>query len=99
VLIEFRQFRSADFRTGTFGEPRVAALVLAGFDDPVIADLGPLGELRGSVEALLGQPSSMQADTAATSLYQRLFGLFESKLAAAKVVYLAPDGLLHLIPY
>ena len=53
VLIEFRQFRPVDFRTGTFGEPRLAALLLAGFDEPVLADLGPLAELRGSVEALL----------------------------------------------
>ena len=70
VLIEFRQFRPFDFRTGTFGEPRLAALLLAGFDEPVLADLGPMAEVR---EAPLGAvSSSMQADTAAAALYRRL---------------------------
>ena len=58
-----------------------------------------MAEVRESVEALLGQSSSIQANAAAASLYQRLFGPFESKLAAVKAVYLAPDGLLHLVPY
>ena len=35
-LIEFRQFRPADFRTGNFGEARFAALLLAG--NPHIRD-------------------------------------------------------------
>jgi CHAT domain-containing protein len=54
--------------------------------------------VRAAVEALLG-PSPVQADEAAAALYRRLFAPFESTLAAAKTVYLAPDGLLHLIPY
>jgi hypothetical protein len=92
VLVEFRQFRPVDFRSRAFGAPRLAALLLAGFDEPVLADLGPLAQVRGSAEALVGQPSSLQADAAAAVLYQRLFGPFESKLAAAKAVYLAPTG-------
>jgi len=45
-LVEFRQFRPVDFHTGESGEPRFAALLLAGFDEPVVADLGPVSEMR-----------------------------------------------------
>ena len=46
VLIEFRQFRQVDFRTGKLSEPRFAGLLLAGSDEPVVADLGPVSEMR-----------------------------------------------------
>jgi CHAT domain-containing protein/Flp pilus assembly protein TadD len=90
VLIEFRQFRPVDFRTGTPGEPRFAAMLLAGSDDPLVADLGPIPEL--------GQPTALD-DEAAAAFYRRLFAPFDQKLAAAKTVYIAPDGLLNLIPF
>jgi CHAT domain-containing protein len=32
-------------------------------------------------------------------LYQRLFAPFEQKLAAATTVYVAPDGILNLVPF
>ena len=99
ALIEFRVFQPVDFKSGSFGEPRLAALLLAGFDEPVLADLGPLAELRATAGALLPQAPSATADEAAAALYRRLFAPFESTLAAQKTVYLAPDGLLHLIPY
>jgi CHAT domain-containing protein len=99
ALIEFRQFHPFDFRSGTWGEPRLAALLLMGFEEPVIADLGPLADLRASAEALLAPSASVPADAAAAVLYRRLFAPFESRLAAAKTIYLAPDGFLHLIPY
>ena len=47
VLIEFRQFQPVDFRTGKEGKPRLAALLLSGFDEPVLADRGPLADSSG----------------------------------------------------
>jgi CHAT domain-containing protein/tetratricopeptide (TPR) repeat protein len=91
VLIEFRQFRQADFRTGKLSEPRFTGLLLAGFDDPVVVDLGPVSEMRVSGPLL-------SKETAAT-LYQKLFAPFEQKLAAATTVYIAPDGVLNLVPF
>jgi hypothetical protein len=38
-------------------------------------------------------------DEAATTVYKRLFASFEQKLAAATTVYLAPDGILNLVPF
>lgn len=98
ALIEFRRFRPVDFKTGEFGEPRLAAQLLGGIDAPVLTDLGPLADVRAAVAALLG-PAPAPANEAASALYRRLFAPFEGTLAAAKTVYLAPDGLLHLIPY
>jgi CHAT domain-containing protein len=91
VLIEFRQFRQVDFRTGEAGEWRFAALLLSGFDEPVVADLGPI--------SALGLPGTGLDDAAAAVLYQRLFGSFEDKLTAAITVYIAPDGVLNLVPF
>jgi CHAT domain-containing protein len=65
--------------------------LLAGFDEPVVADLGPVSEL--------GQPTAKLTDAAAAALYQKLFGRFEDKIAAATTVYVAPDGILNLIPF
>ena len=91
VLIEFRQFRPVDFRAGTPGEPRFAAMLLTGSDEPVVADLGPVSEMRQSTTTL--------DDEAAAALYRRLFAPFEQKLAVATTVYLAPDGILNLVPF
>jgi CHAT domain-containing protein len=90
VLMEFREFRPVDFRTGTPGEPRFAAMLLAGSDDPVVADLGPI--------SAVGQPAALN-DEAAAALYGRLFAPFEQKLAAATTIYVAPDGILNLVPF
>jgi superfamily II DNA or RNA helicase len=43
--------------------------------------------------------SAAPSDEAAAALYQKLFAPFESKLAAATSVYLAPDGILNLVPF
>jgi hypothetical protein len=76
------------------GEPQLAALLLAGVDEPVVADLGPVSELRELAKSLVTTSSA-----APSALYQRLFAPFESKLAAATSVYLAPDGILDLVPF
>jgi len=91
VLIEFRQFRPVDFRTGKLGESRFAGLLLAGSEEPMAADLGPVSELQQLATALDGE--------AASKLYQRLTTPFGQKLAAATTVYVAPDGILNLVPF
>jgi tetratricopeptide (TPR) repeat protein len=44
-------------------------------------------------------PDTGLDDAAAAVLYQQLFGSFEDKLAAATTVYVAPDGVLNLVPF
>ncbi|MCS3932080.1 CHAT domain-containing protein/Tfp pilus assembly protein PilF [Bradyrhizobium elkanii] len=92
ALVEFREFQLVDFRRGRLDEePHFAALLLAGSDEPVVVDLGPISEL--------GRSTAELTDAAAAALYQKLFGRFEDKLAGATSVYIAPDGLLNRIPF
>jgi CHAT domain-containing protein/tetratricopeptide (TPR) repeat protein len=111
VLIEFRQFWPYDFRTSTAGDPRVAGLLLTSAGEPVVADLGPIWELhpltvdlgasasgRGVAPDPQGQPLT-PADEAAAKLYERLFAPFKDAVAAAKTIYVAPDGILNLVPF
>ena len=56
-----------------------------------MADLGPVSEMD--------QPTTALDDEAAAALYQQLFAPFEQKLAAATTVYVAPDGILNLVPF
>ena len=58
----------------------------------MVADVGPVVEVREPVAALLANSLAAEGDKPAAALYRRLFTPFESKLAAAKVVYLAPTG-------
>ena len=90
VLIEFRQFQPRDSRTGR-SQNHFAAVLLAGSDEPVVTDLGPVSEMP--------QPAGALDDTAAAALYHRLFSLFEPKLANATTVYVAPDEILNLVPF
>ena len=91
VLIEFRMFCRNDFRGGNQCNPHFAGMFLAGFEEPVVADLGPVSELPRLTAAL--------DDAAAAALYQKLFAPFEVKLAAATTVYVVPDGVLNLVPF
>jgi hypothetical protein len=91
VLIEFRQYRRANFQTGEMGEPRFAGLLLAGSDEPVVIDVGSVAELQ-SLEAALD-------DEAAATLFRKVFEPFGQKLATVTTVYVAPDGILDLVPF
>jgi CHAT domain-containing protein/Flp pilus assembly protein TadD len=86
VLVEFRQFRPMDFKTGKLGEPHFAAMLLSGHSDPVFADLGPIRNL----------PSD---DMTTASLYQKLFSPFDQRIATANTVYVVPDGVLNLVSF
>jgi tetratricopeptide (TPR) repeat protein len=111
VLIEFRQFRPHDFRSGKPGEPRFAGLLLTGSGEPVVADLGPVSEVQSLTTAMAapraprglgadpaGAPLSLD-DQAAAKLYERLFAPFKRDVDSATVVYVAPDGILNLVPF
>jgi CHAT domain-containing protein len=111
ALIEFRQFRPIGFPSGKPGEPRFAGLLLTGSAELVVADLGPVSDLQPLAAALggtaagrgfapdpQGQPLT-PADQAAATLYERLFAPFKEAVAGATTIYLAPDGILNLVPF
>jgi len=64
-----------------------------------VADLGPVADLHELTKSLVIASSTGSSDAAAASLYHKLFAPFDSKLAAATSVYLAPDGILDLVPF
>ena len=99
VLIEFRQFQPVDFRTGELGEPRLAALLLAGFDEPVLADLGPLAAVRAVRRGAAPAGAISAGGRGGGGAVPAAVRSVREQLAAAKTVYLAPDGPLHLIPF
>jgi CHAT domain-containing protein len=110
ALIEFRQFRAFDFRTQKWGELRFAGLLLTGSEEPILTDLGPVSEMQPLMTAMAtpvaprgvepepaGAPLSLD-DQAAAKMYQQLFAPFKDALNGAKTIYVAPDGILNLIP-
>jgi hypothetical protein len=64
-LIEFRQYRPVDFRTWKGAEPHWAALLLVGFEEPVLVDLGPVAETLAQMPALLRDVAKEDADRGA----------------------------------
>jgi CHAT domain-containing protein/Tfp pilus assembly protein PilF len=107
VLIEFRQFLAFDLRRGPVGAPRFAALLLTGSGEPAVVDLGPVSELQ-SLATEMDAPAAPRGlapnamgldDPAAAKLYERLFARFKDAVVPANTVYVAPDGILNLIPF
>ncbi|HYQ91971.1 MAG TPA: CHAT domain-containing tetratricopeptide repeat protein [Candidatus Competibacteraceae bacterium] len=99
-LVEFRQYQPVDFRAGKGGEPHWVALLLIGFEEPVLADLGPVAVTRAPLETLLDESTpAAEKEKAAQALYQTLFGPLDTRLAPLQTVYLAPDGPLNLVPF
>jgi hypothetical protein len=111
VLIEFRQFRPFGFDAGKSGAPRFAGMLMTGAAEPLVTDLGLVSDLRPLAAALAGGPGGRglaadpqgkpltPADEAATKLYERLFAPFKDAVDPATTVYIAPDGILNLVPF
>jgi CHAT domain-containing protein/Flp pilus assembly protein TadD len=91
VLIEFRQFQQYNFHTRERSDPRFAAMLLTGSGEPAVVDLGPVSEVQALAAAL--------DDENAVKLYDRLFAPFKDAVDAASSVYVAPDGILNLVPF
>jgi CHAT domain-containing protein len=79
-----------------------------------LMDLGPVSEVQALVQALTAGGASVvdrglktdpagapltPADQAAAKLYERLFAPFRDALDSKAAVYVAPDGILNLVPF
>lgn len=95
ALLELRQYRPADFKTGKLDEPHWAALLLPATGEMSLHDLGPVAATQDLVQKL--RATHARADAAA--LYKHLFGTLDEKLKRYDPLYIAPDGFLSLLAF
>jgi CHAT domain-containing protein len=105
VLIEFLNYAAFDpKRTGKFiaeNDDRYAALVLGPQSRPQLFDLGPAQSIETTVAAFRLKLRNMAAgvDVEATELHRLLIRPLNDALAGARLMLIAPDGPLNLIPF
>jgi hypothetical protein len=92
-LLDIREYRPVDFRTGNWGQPRWAGILLVGFDQPQVLDLGPVEASESAVEVLLREPDSAAGAQAARDLHKQLIEPLAEQLAGLERLYIAPDGV------
>ncbi len=95
ALLELRQYRPADFKTGKLGEPHWAALLLPATGEMSLHDLGPVAAAQGLAQKL----RATHARTDAAALYNHLFGKLDDTLQRHDPLYIAPDGFLSLLAF
>ncbi len=95
ALLELRLHYPFDFKTGKWGEPHWAALLLPAAGELSLHDLGPVAETQDLVQKL--RATHARADAAA--LYKHLFGTLDEKLKGYDSLYIAPDGALSLLAF
>jgi len=93
AIIEFRQSRHIDFKTGAPGELYFAAYLLSRSQTEKRLDFAYIGETDEIINILLDSKGETKA------LYEKLFGPFDAALTHIKTVFIAPDGFLNLIPF
>jgi CHAT domain-containing protein/tetratricopeptide (TPR) repeat protein len=95
VLVEYRQYRSVDFKAGLLGAARWAAVLVVGLERTAVVDLGLVAPTAPGIKVLLAGDDQ----AAARALYDQLVAPLEPRLAEVKSVVLAPDGALNLVPF
>ncbi len=98
ALLEIREYQPLDFRRGLYGASRWAGILVTA-DGIVVRDLGPAEGTGARAEALLGDAASPAGRAATTDLHAQLLAPFAAELAGMERLYLAPDGVLNLVPF
>jgi CHAT domain-containing protein/Tfp pilus assembly protein PilF len=98
ALLEFRHFQPIAFDLRKMGAPHWAGLLLTR-DKIRVLDLGPVAETPEQIKAILGDVDGAAGRAAAQALHEQLFGKLGHELAGLGRLYLAPDGVLHLVPF
>ncbi len=100
VLIDFKQYREINLKTGKSEGLRWLALFISANDKSSLRlfDAGSVNKTKELVQKLHSRNYN-EREGVAQKLYQQLFGQLDSLLIPFKAVYLAPDSILNLIPF
>ena len=106
ALVEWVRYRAFDpgaVDDEAFGAERYAAGILHETGDPVWLDLGEAAAIDAAVEAwrtaLLTRAAHEYTGKAATRLDELIMAPVRAQLGDVTRVYLAPDGVLHQVPF
>lgn len=99
-LLEIRQYRPVDFVSGEGGEPRFAGIFLERSGRIQIRDLGSVAASRDSVAAMSDKkPDDDNLKAANRRLHDQLLAPFATEWKQKRRLYVAPDGILYLVPF
>jgi CHAT domain-containing protein len=102
ALVEFVRFNALDFQTGRWLSSRYAAYVLHNQGEPAWVKLGEAQDIEAAVHTLreaLRDPNQRDVKKLARALDTQLMQPVRKLLDETRMVLLAPDGLLHLVPF
>jgi CHAT domain-containing protein len=99
ALLEVREYRPLNLADGTSGAHRWAGVLMKASGEIVVRDLGSVSDTEAFTKVLLDGTSGPSTDLAARKLYQQLLAPFEADLENVDPLYVAPDGILYLVPF
>ena len=106
ALVEFVEYRPFDpqarMPVDRWGAPRYGAYVLRRDGPPRAVDLGETRRVNRDIQHLrraLASPHSTDVDAAARALDERIGRPVRALVGDATHLLVAPDGLLHLVPF
>ncbi len=99
AVIEFRQYRAADFDTGKEGEAYFAALLIQRNQEPKLVTTGEISSISRHLGTILDDHDSARSRQAAGALYDLLLSGLADDLNDVEKLYVAPDGILYLLPF
>jgi CHAT domain-containing protein/Tfp pilus assembly protein PilF len=102
ALVEFVQFTPYDFQRSTWLAPRYAAYVLPPEGEPRWVSLEDAATIEAAIHAFraaLRDPTRSEVKHLARALDAKLMQPVRTLLGATQMVFLSPDGPLHLVPF
>ena len=101
-LVEFLQYTPSKIdmfyndASNVFEAPRLAALVIRSNKDSALHDLGEINEIENYIDQII-DPNGKNLKDLYHQIYRRIIAPL--KLDNDETVFIAPDGMLYLIPF
>ena len=96
ALLELRAYRPARFKSEPY-DWRWAGVLIPAEGDIEVRDLGASSDTAAQVQVILANGAF--AEEATTALSNQLLTPFASRIAKLQRLYIAPDGVLALLPF